>query len=749
MCRSICPAFSVGHHVIDRCKPPLRGLLASLFVSVCFVIPVSASVIGRDVLALYDSEQEQTVADTLVHNLVELPLNHLGLRVTYWDVAQGMPDWSEIEPDFVVSWFRAPVAEAVDYLAWMREAQRRNIPIATFGTSGIPASGGEALASDLYAIHGVEVRNYVPVTFDASVAFLDADMIGFECLPDPVLPPFPILVPTRADVTSHLTIRSGMQGAEAESSLVTISNAGGLAYANYELCALPELERVQWLLDPFAFFERAYALETWPVPDTTTLSGRRIYFSHIDGDGWNNASEIPLQGNTQPLSAEVVNELILRAFPDFPVGVGLIGGDVDPEFGATEAAIRAARDAFALPNVEIGVHGYSHPFFWWYFEDYDREHELGLVRGQIEDQRSPIEGLFGLLRDEQGLLSLPVISSYDITLPRAYLQRPFSLQEEIDGAIAVANALAPEGKTAQAYYWSGDTRPFPAAMAATVAAGIRNINGGDSRFDDVYPSMAYLSPLGRRVGDHWQVYSGNANDNIYTDGWSRDYHGMLLVRDTVERTGYPRRLKPFNIYYHTFVGERYASVEALVDLLELAATDEFIRVFPSRYIDVVTGFFSAEVERIGDNAWTIRDRGALQTLRIDRPGALRVDFTTSSGVIGQRIVGHALYVTLDPADEAPRLLLSETPSPHPHLVEASWEVTGFTVDGCNVTLVAEGFGAGHIRIADMAAEAVAVVATKAGAVISDEVLTTQDGLLDVRLPTVIDETTTIDIRCLN
>ncbi|SDY83391.1 hypothetical protein [Citreimonas salinaria] len=717
------------------------------FLSICFTVPALAQPVNRDVLALYDSREEESVANSHIHRFAEFPLNHLGLRVSYRDVAAGMPDWSEVRADFIVSWFREPVAEPEAFLSWMREAQRRGIPIATIGTSGLPVSGGEVV-DDLYAIHGLEERTFVPVTFDASVVVFDRDLVGFECEPDAVLPAFPVLLPTRDDVTTHLAIRARLDGAEMDSSLVTISDAGAFAHAHYALCTLPEIDWIQWLIDPFAFFERAFGLEVRPVPDTTTLSGRRLYFSHIDGDGWNNRSEIPLPWNAQPLSAEIINEHILRAFPEFPVGVGLIGGDVDPDFGASEDAARLAREAFALQNVEVAAHGYTHPFFWWYFEDYDREAELDLINEQIAElQDAPIDVLAGWLRAEQDLLSLPVLLGYDIFLPRAYLERPFSLDEEIDEAIAIANSLAPEGKTAQAFYWTGDTRPFPAAMEATVSAGVRNINGGDSRFDSVYPSMAYLSPLGRQVGAHWQVYTGNANDNTYTDGWMRNYHAMRLVEETVERTGAPRRLKPFNLYYHTFTGERHASLEALVHLHKLAASDEFIHVFPSRYIDTVIGFFSAEITRTDEREWTIRDRGDLQTLRIDRPGALRVDFMASSGVIGQRMVGDALYVSLDPTVESPRLKLSAARRPFPHLVEASWEVTRFTADGCNVALTAEGFGEGQLQIADIGARTVGVVARRDGGVLLDEVLTTRDGRLDIRLPSAVGQMTTLDISC--
>ena len=69
------------------------------------------------------------------------------------------------------------------------------------------------------------------------------------------------------------------------------------------------------------------------------------------------------------------------------------------------------------------------------------------------------------------------------------------LRIEVLGALKFSEQFAPAGKRAKLYLWSGDTTPFAAALAATRAAGVRNMNGGDSRFDSEYPSVAYVPPL--------------------------------------------------------------------------------------------------------------------------------------------------------------------------------------------------------------------------------------------------------------
>src|SRR4051794_6861787 len=44
----------------------------------------------REILALYDSREESRPDQTRIHRFAEMPLNHLGLVVTYWDINAGL-----------------------------------------------------------------------------------------------------------------------------------------------------------------------------------------------------------------------------------------------------------------------------------------------------------------------------------------------------------------------------------------------------------------------------------------------------------------------------------------------------------------------------------------------------------------------------------------------------------------------------------------------------------------------------------
>src|SRR5262249_59582423 len=150
-------------------------------------------------------------------------------------------------------------------------------------------------------------------------------LIGFEHDVDSVLPQYPVVNVVTTDVARHLTLERRQGGAITNSTVVLTSPRGGYAATGYFQYQVPGTDISQWIVEPFAFFTAAFGPLGAPIPDTTTVSGRRIYFSHIDGDGWNNASRIARFRDRQMISAAVVKEELIEAYPDLPVSVGVIG----------------------------------------------------------------------------------------------------------------------------------------------------------------------------------------------------------------------------------------------------------------------------------------------------------------------------------------------------------------------------------------------------------------------------------------
>jgi len=67
----------------------------------------------------------------------------------------------------------------------------------------------------------------------------------------------------------------------------------------------------------------------------------------------------------------MLDELI-APYPDLPVTLGIIAGDVTASEGGNSHSASIARRIFALPQVEVGSHTYTHIFNWGLFQRYSR-----------------------------------------------------------------------------------------------------------------------------------------------------------------------------------------------------------------------------------------------------------------------------------------------------------------------------------------------------------------------------------------
>jgi hypothetical protein len=435
----------------------------------------------------------------------------------------------------------------------------------------------------------------------------------------------------------------------------------------------PATGRRQWRLDPFRFFEEAFTLGGCPRPDVTTQNGRRVWFSHIDGDGFANASVEPPK-----LCAEVIRDRILSRFPA-PFTVSIVTAEVDAKALGSPEREALARSLFALPNVEPACHGYAHPYDW---------HRRTLM----------LNGIPGYQYDERTEIALSA--------------------EFIRG-------LLPPGGRVPLFLWTGRCNPTPSALRIASEAGLLNMNGGDTRMDPLFPSYSYVAPLTRLREDQVQVHAGAANDNIFTAGLSEPAWGFRNVLATFRNTEVPealwmpkrpaRRVAPVNVYFHFFSASQPASMRALSEVVASSLAMDVAPVFASDYVRKVQGFLGARLERVGEGHWRIRDFGDCRTLRFDQPEG-KPNLSRSRGCLGFRWEeGGRLYVHLAAGEEAEVVLDRWGEIPGPYLESASHGVEAFERAPDRVRFRSRGVGEGRMVIAGVPAGTWEVVHSEGGA----------------------------------
>jgi hypothetical protein len=616
-------------------------------------------VVPRRVLVLTEREKENNDFHTSpAQRYLGMPLNHLGYTYELIDPrTEALPGGT----------LRGRVAGIVNWLARDRPAvdaqvsaflQRQiadGVKVAVFNQ--LPFASDPAVMRRL----GLEP---MPPARQTRLTIRERDpMVGLEREP---MPERAALVPLRVGAAGRSLLRL------ADATGNTYDAAGILPWGGFVLdpfvfTILQGNAQARWVINPLAFLKAAFAPEDLPVPDVTTESGRRIFFAHVDGDGWASRAEMP----GAPYASEVMAKEIIERFR-VPTMVSVVQGEVaaDGLYPAQSKALEAvARRIFQLPHVEPASHSYSHPFDW----------------SRVNAPAKPGE------------------AAYHLNIPGYQ----FDLNREIAGSIGyIDKALARSDRPAKVFLWTGNCVPLPETIGATYAAGLLNMNGGDTLITKSAPTWTEMSSQGIRKGRWYQVFAPMQNENVYTNDWTGPFYGFERVIETFELTETPHRFKPINIYYHTYAASKPASLNALKKVYQYALSQPVTPIYASEYIRKVLDFERMVIARATDSGEVIvRGDGSLRTLRAD-PGVAIPGLANSRGIAGVSEGGGARYITLDGAQT--RMVAGNNAPLPPRLADANGRVTaserggdsfGFTLEShvapvfrlagaerCNVTI---------------------------------------------------------------
>ncbi|PSW20258.1 RNA-binding protein [Photobacterium sanctipauli] len=349
---------------------------------------------------------------------------------------------------------------------------------------------------------------------------------------------------------------------------------GGAILSPYPVMSLANSSET-WLLDPFRLIKRLIDLPDIPAADATTESGLRIVTSHVDGDGFPSKAWFP----GKPYTAEVLLKHVFKPYP-LPQTVSVIEGEVGKRglYPKESAAMEAvAREIFALPNIELASHTFSHPFFW---------------------------DLSKNIKEKQYGDHLP-IPGYTV-----------DYHNEIIGSVDYINKnLAPKGKDVKLILWSGKADPKEDILAIAEQANILNVNGGntyvvrgDNNFTQVSPTITWYPTA-------VHVYAPVLNENLYTNLWTEHHDGYSRAVETFEILGSPRRLKTISIYYHMYSGAYPASLKGLLDVYDWAMKQDATPLYLSEYAERARTLYETGIAKTLDGRWQVTTSG-IRSIRL-------------------------------------------------------------------------------------------------------------------------------------
>ncbi len=571
-------------------------------------------VIPREVVMLYDSRVNGAIELAEVHTLLAMPLEYMGYVPVYHNIADtGLPQGT-LKGAYagVVMWNRDFI-EGVNYPEWLNKHLDDKLPMAIFGSIGTELTGTLAKKLGISSGGRVDSNSLTPSS--------STNMVGFEAPIPARVDGFAMMVKNNDPFnTSHLRYQDK---AGAELDTVITGPWGGLAiYPTITDVGLDQI--VDWIVDPFEFLKTSLQLVDAPMPDITSENGKRLWFAHIDGDAMPSWAELPGRN----LGSEIIRDKIIEKY-ELPHAISIVEAEMYTE-DRRERMEKTARDLFALDYVEIATHTYSHPFSW-----------------QSLKQGSP-----------SGVDNLP-IPGYE-----------FDIDREIGGSVRYIDAnLAPPGKRTKVVLWSGDAIPLEDAIATVEKYGLVNMNGGNTIISKQTPSVAAISANVRTVGDQTQIYAPIMNENIYTNEWLGPFDGFRRVIETFDMTGFPRRIKPVNVYYHFYAGTKKAALRSLEEVYDWTMQQDVMPILPSEYIIKVPHYRSAGVARTLDGRWKVSGLGPIKSLRTLARNSFP-DLTSSKAIIGTAETHDATYLHTNGANS---VTFKMTPSrPYsPHLVSSN------------------------------------------------------------------------------
>ena len=615
----------------------------------------SIEIVPRQILVLYDGQNAPNLPENDAFFFSATPLEYLGYRPVYVNVREPLPQYIlNNRYAGIIAWMPDQYAGTAQKLhEWVLKQIKQGMKVLFFGNFGFP------MTSKNMETLGIQVSPTITTQGKLRVS-LQRPPVGFEVQPQPTGLSLTPLKVKHAKVLLQIKNGSGQK-----SDVVAYTPWGGYALSPYDVTPLPNNQN-RWVLNPFEFIQQALALPKIPVPDTTTLNGRRIMITHIDGDGFQSKSE----WRPSRYSGEVIEQEILDKIK-IPYTISIIEGEIKapgiPK-PLTKDLEKIARSIFAKPWVEIASHTYSHPYDWRALEKMEKNPNLK-VKTIYADYHMPIPGY------------------------------KFSLRKEITGSVDYINKyLAPPNKRTKVFLWSGDTNPSANAVAMTYKDGLYNMNGGDTTITNTNNSLTNVAPLGVYKGKYFQVFAPETNENIYTNLWRSNFYGFERVIETFKLTNRPRRLKPIDVYYHFYSGTKIASLKALERVYHWALKQQVLNLFVSEFTQIVLDFNHVALAKQGD-AWLINTNGYLKELRI--PKAMGYpDLNRSKNVIGfsQGINGY--YLHLGPQKRS--LIYFQTEKPKlPYIVTTNGKVIEFKRKKDEIKFRIKGHLALHFTLANM------------------------------------------------
>ena len=361
--------------------------------------------------------------------------------------------------------------------------------------------------------------------------------------------------------------------------------------------------------------------EIVPAVDTTTRDGRRVFFSHISGEGFTRPSTLP--GFT--MCAEVMRQRILKRFY-LPFTVAVCEADLRgwrPGQNPADAPRneQLARSIYEMPNIAAASNSFSMPAHWTADES---------ISGPLNEHAKS---------------------------PRRDVQR------EVAGSMTyIHNKLLPAGKSVSLMLWPDFAPPTPEALSFCRSIGVQSLtrtrHGDAAVLELVSSGPQYAAGM-----DH------SVSTEVFASARAPVTPGEQLAH--FQSTAAARRTTPVAVggsFLDAQNGEKLADLEKLLDW----CVEQPLRAMPAaQYAASVRDAMQTRILRVAEGHWIVLNGGQARTLRL--PASCGVpDLGRSRGISGYAVQDDQIYIHTLGRPRCEIVLTQEkSETPDLHLVECS------------------------------------------------------------------------------
>ncbi len=245
-------------------------LIALALTSLAAATGARADTLGRTVIVVTDGKP-----DGLAARMAVPALRRLGLVSDIRPIESGLPDIADrADVAGVLIWLdEGRIDDGADFVRWVRRLTTLGVPLALMGaTPAIEDRYG--LFVSLGILYSVERRSY---TYDQRPVVKDHRLVEPGRRFDNVWPVADQIRPLEPPASEPvLALQRGTDFTDRTAPLLFTPR---VAYAapGYAVWRSADGREARWMIDPQAWFARAFRLELRPIPDDGLMNARRLF----------------------------------------------------------------------------------------------------------------------------------------------------------------------------------------------------------------------------------------------------------------------------------------------------------------------------------------------------------------------------------------------------------------------------------------------------------------------------------------